>query len=189
MKKIIALFSLLIGFQHLSALETGHGLVCAAGVSADLYTDFSTVMTINEGVLFQCSFTALETKKDGFCRFEIQPGLKTGVLFEGANSMKRIFLPAVFPLYIPLCPVIKVNASLGRKWNLHVYSSLGPYLTLYNDFAPVLRFHLEGGLGVSWYAFERSGFEIDVKYGLFGRGDYWRGFGLSLWYVWKPTLP
>ena len=188
-KYIILLVIILAAGQNLFSRDIPGRTELEAGLSADIYSDFASYMTVNEGIIIKAYRNLVHSAADSSPGFGLDLGLKSGVLFEGATSMQRPFAPELFPLYIPLCPSIRLYADTGSVWRFHIYSAAGPYLTFYSDPLPDFRLDIEGGIGLSCFCFRNSGFSLDLRYSLFGKGDLWSGFGLDLLYSRKIEKP
>ena len=182
-KKVIILLILLAGTANLFSRGIKNDIELRTGLAIDMYSDFSSVMSVNEGLLISGYYNILRSPEDSPVCLGLDLGIKSGLLLEGANSMRRPFIPEFFPMYIPLCPAVQLHAAAGPLFRFHLFATAGPYLTLYDNLIPDFRLNLDAGIGLSFFCFEGSGLSLELKSSGFGKGDYWTGAGLNLLYI------
>lgn len=156
-----------------------------AGISANYYTDYNSIFSIKEGLNLTTFYTQLISKNKSSINWGLSAGIKTGLLFEAAISMKRAGVPNLFPILIPICPGVKGSLFLGNNWELFANAFTGPNIIIYNNFYPSVKYSLDLELGVSWYCFKESGFQLSVKYGFIGKDYFFQGAGANLSYCWR----
>jgi hypothetical protein len=169
----------------IAAEESMSRFTASFGISIHYYTDKTSMLTLHEGLEGQFFYKAYEIHTGHWLSLQLLPGIKTGLFLEGATSMDHIFIPERTPVFVPMLPGIKLNFALGRNWNISLNSFAGPYFYSFNDYYIRTLLNLEFGIGLSWYCFRNSGFELQVDYGYLGNEFFFKGFGGSLLYTWR----
>lgn len=185
MKKLAILILFFVSISAFGNKINNSKISLITGISANYYTDYNSVFSIKEGLNLSTYYTLFTTINDSLLNFGLSTGIKTGLSFEAAVSMKRAGIPNLFPLLIPICPGVKGSMYLGNNWEIFIDIFTGPNILLYNNLYPSINYTLDLGLGVAWYCFKTSGFEISVKYGFIGNDYFFQGAGANLTYCWR----